>query len=115
MIPDQFTNVINAVRLRGSCLADVSSACYDGRSYNCRGIIKKYTVCYSSYSAKVSGGSIDLREFTRSGYIIPTKINYTEFFACLAPQMFSGLAYIEPISENSQEFNWMCLFGWESV
>ncbi len=115
VIPDQFTNVINAVRLRGSCLADASSACYDGRSYNCRGIIKKYKVCYSSYSAKVSGGSIDLREFTRSGYIVSDKVNYTEFFACLAPQMFSGLAYIEPVSENSQEFNWMCILGWESA
>jgi hypothetical protein len=40
-----------------------------------------------------------------------TKLNYTEFFAFLAPIMFLGLAYARPTSEKI--FKWCCLLGWE--
>lgn len=106
MILAQFNNVINAVRLRGKCLREESEACYY-RVNECKGLIKMYRVCYSNYSARVSGGSIELREKSSYGLsIYSTKLNYTEFFACLAPQMFSGLAYIEPVKgKDVQEFH----------
>ena len=59
----------------------------------------------SSYRGKIESGIVGI------GYEGNKKLNYTEFFAFLAPIMFLGLAYVRPISEK--EFTWCCLLGWE--
>ncbi len=119
IIAAQFFNVIDAVKFRGECSEGTSYSCYYSpniyKSKECKAIIKKYTVCYNKFTARISGGSVNLRRITRSGYIHSTSVNYTEFFACLAPLLFAGLAYIEPVSEDYREFYWMCLLGWESA
>ncbi len=121
VIPAQFSKIIDAVRGYSDCARDsIYDACYyysifyQNREDWCKGRIKKYTVCKSDLSARISGGGIDVRRYyNRKTYV--AKISYTGFFACLAPQMFAGLAYIEPASEDYREFYWMCLLGWESA
>lgn len=97
MIVDQFSDIINKIRGAGSVE-------YYLEPQRCK-VFNDFRFYYSSYGGKIESGIVGI------GYKGEIKLNYTEFFAFLAPIMFLGLAYVRPISKK--EFTWCCLLGWE--
>ncbi len=95
---DRFSQIIDAIK------SALSRSYYDWDRKRCE--ISEFAVYTSGGSeycrGKIVGGVVKIRE---------KKVDYIEFFAFLAPLMFSGLAYIEPVS--SKEFEWTCILGWE--
>jgi len=103
---DRFTPIINAIKFANQ------TDSYDHK-YRCKIKINNLKFYYSpqygkspEYRGKIIGGEV------RIGYMGQYRLNYTEFFAFLAPQMFLGLAYARPVSAN--EFIWLCTLGWET-
>jgi len=103
IVVDRFMHVINTVS------STDKTENYDSKE-RCK--VHGYQFYYSfnfgatsSYRGRVVGGEV------RIGYDGRYKLNYTEFFAFLAPQMFSGLAYVRPV--GAREFMWLCTLGWE--
>jgi len=100
IVIERFKHVISIIQYAGYILEF-----YDSRG-RCR--LRDYKFYISrDYRGKVVGGEV------RLSYEERYSLNYTEFFAFLAPQMFLGLAYVRPISIGSKEFVWLCLLGWE--
>ena len=101
IVVDKFKHVIEDIR-RGGELLDY----YDPEKKRC----KRYKYLFYGehvYKGSIEGGKVILKTSYSS-----STLNYTEFFAFLAPQMFLGLAYIRPASPR--EFIWLCTLGWES-
>jgi len=103
IVIDRFTHVINMISS-----TDLTEN-YDPKG-RCK--IRNYKFYYShgfgSYSGfrgKIVGGEVKI------GHEGRYSLNYTEFFAFLAPQMFLGLAYARPF--GTKEFMWLCTLGWE--
>ncbi len=95
LVIERFDHIIKTIKRH-------STSYYDKIKKRCEiSELKAYT-SNSYYRGKVIGGSVEIDD---------RRVNYTEFFAFLAPLMFSGLAYIEPVSER--EFEWTCILGWE--
>ncbi len=106
IVVDKFTHVVNTLR------STEKSEYYDPKK-RCR--ISNYELRYSydfgsssSYRGKIVGGEVKI-----IGYGRQYSLNYTEFFAFLAPQMFLGLAYVRPADIDGKEFMWLCTLGWE--
>ena len=97
-------HVIDTIRSAGQIIEN-----YDPKG-RCK--IRNYQFYYSYefgsnpyYRGKIVGGEVKI------GYEGRYSLNYTEFFAFLAPQMFLGLAYVRSVCNN--EFAWLCTLGWE--
>ncbi len=102
IVVDRFVHVINTIKSasrtenydpKGRCKIrnyQFYYSCQFGSSSFCRG--------------KIVGGEVKIDD---------KGLNYTEFFAFLAPQMFLGLAYARPIDAGTREFMWLCTLGWE--
>lgn len=106
IVVERFMHVINTISSAGQTTEN-----YDPKG-RCK--IRNYQFYYSYgfgsdsyYRGKVVGGEVKI------GYEGRYSLNYTEFFAFLAPQMFLGLAYVRPIGIGSKEFMWLCTLGWE--
>lgn len=94
---DRFISIINTIKISG-----ISKDSYDSKS-RCKIKIGDLKFYYYPYQCKIIGGEVRMSQY---------RLNYTEFFAFLAPQMFLGLAYARPVSAN--EFIWLCTLGWET-
>jgi len=103
MVVDQFLEIINKIRS-----TDWTEYIEPQRCKVFNNFRFYYAYKYGqdqSHRGKIESGIV------RIGYDGKIKLNYTEFFAFLAPIMFLGLAYVKPVSEK--EFTWCCLLGWE--
>ncbi len=96
IVVSQFSNVIDKIKGAGY------SRTYFRPNGECK-ILDPFTFYYREGGSKIESGIVRL-PYEHS-------LNYTEFFAFLAPIMFLDLAYVRPISEK--EFYWCCLLGWE--
>ncbi len=96
IVVSQFSNVIDKIKRAGY------SRTYFRPNGECK-ILDPFTFYHRGWLSEIGSGIVKLR--------YDLNLNYTEFFAFLAPIMFLGLAYARPISEK--EFDWCCLLGWE--
>ncbi len=98
IVVDRFTHVINTIK------STISMEIYDLKG-RCRvRNYRFYPSLSSHYKGKIVGGEVRIGD---------KGLNYTEFFAFLAPQMFLGLAYVRPVDVSGKEFMWLCTLGWE--
>ncbi|MDK6028893.1 hypothetical protein QPL79_05910 [Ignisphaera sp. 4213-co] len=114
-IEDEFNKYINiyANKLKVSIVVekfnDVIGALKNvGSKANALNIIKDMNLMISNYEfyygeGSVVGGEVKIRDYG---------VNYTKFFAFLAPQMFLGLARVRPYT-SAKWFDWLCTLGWE--
>lgn len=105
IVVDRFIHVISSIS------STDKTENYDSKK-RCRVRVHDYHFYYSRdfgefppWRGRIVGGEVQIGSGERY------RLNYTEFFAFLAPQMFSGLAYVRPLGDK--EFMWLCILGWE--
>ena len=118
-IEDEFNKYINicANKLKVSIVvekfSDVIYALKNvGSEANALNVIRNMNLKISNYKfyygdGSVVGGEVKIKYRGRE-----SAMNYTKFFAFLAPQMFLGLAWVRPYT-SAKEFYWLCTLGWE--